>query len=118
MMQEIIDQINKISGVHGTLIMSKDGIIVKSEVKSDLNENQISALVSSIGAASEKTVSQLELGAFSRFVMFTEVGRLIFENAGKFYLVAVADESVNLAMCLVEIGASVKKLDVFGDTDK
>ena len=111
MMEQILAELNKTPGVIGSFVVAADGIIVASDFATELNDEMMGALTSSIINSAEKAVRKMEQGDVVAFIVETETSRLFFNAARSGFLVCVTTLEANLGLVRVEMRSSVEKLN-------
>ena len=68
-MSDILDGLNRISGVKGSMVVGREGIIIASEFADDLNEDAVAAVSSNILSSLDGALRRMAMGEFKRFVI-------------------------------------------------
>jgi predicted regulator of Ras-like GTPase activity (Roadblock/LC7/MglB family) len=110
-MEIILRELNKTSDVVGSFIVAEDGIIVASDLQSEIDAEMIGALISSIIRASRQTVDKMEYGDVMNFMLEAEKNKLFFAKCRFGFLVVVTCPEANLGLIRVEVKNAVKKLE-------
>lgn len=111
MMQQLLEALLEIPAVEGSMVMTDDGILVRSALSDKLDENSVAALSSGIlttiarflNTGSEKT-------RIEEAVLSASEGKLVFLDLGKSFLVAVTRPNLQLSTDLVEIRSVARRL--------
>jgi len=114
-MNEQLKKLNENIGINGSLVITRDGVVIASCLKENLEEESVAALASSIINALLKPVSSFRMGSFnfgeiSRFTLSARYGRLIFEIMESLVLVVVTDKNMDLDINLLEITGTANRL--------
>ncbi|MHC4941449.1 MAG: roadblock/LC7 domain-containing protein [Planctomycetota bacterium] len=109
-MKELLKGLNESIGIRGSLVITKDGVIVQSLMADDLEEETIGALASSVLNALMDPGSSRWLGDVTRFTMTAKHGRLVFEIVESLVLVVVIEKDIDLDITLLEISGLAKRL--------
>ncbi|MCC5874906.1 MAG: roadblock/LC7 domain-containing protein [Candidatus Sumerlaeia bacterium] len=110
-MERILAEMNKTPGVIGSFVVAADGIIVASDFATELNDELMGALTSSIINSTEKAVKKMEQGDLVSFIVETETNKMFFHSTRSGFLVCVAAIDVNLGLIRVEMRAAAEKLN-------
>ncbi len=102
-MYEILDQVNKIRGVQGCLVMGKDGIVVASDISTEVSDAAVAAVASQVLGSLQGALRRMELGSFSRFVVTGSDARIVMLDAGNALLITLLDADVNMGLVGVEL---------------
>jgi hypothetical protein len=109
--QEILNQINKIRGVRGSLVIGRDGIVVAADMGIDVSDETIAAVASQILSSLRNALERMKLGRFDRFTVSGKSGKITIVNAGKHALLLVLlDEDMNLGQVSLEITDAVSQI--------
>ena len=116
-MKDILNQINKIRGVRGSLVIGRDGIVVAADIGIDISDETVAAVASQILASLKNALERMELGEFDRFTVSGKLGKIAIVNSGPHALLLVLlDEDTNLGLVSVEIkdavGLIAKKIEL------
>jgi len=110
-MEHILGELNKTSDVVGSFIVAEDGIIVASDLQSEIDAEMIGALISSVIRASRQTVDKMEYGDVKNFMLEAEKNKIFFARCKFGFLVIVTGPEANLGLIRVEARNAVKKLE-------
>jgi len=113
-MERTLSELNKTPGVIGSFVVAADGIIVASDFATELNEEMIGALTSSIINATEKATKKMEQGDLVSFIVETDRNKLFFNSTRSGFLVCVASPDANLGLVRIEMRAASIKLNDIG----
>ncbi|MBI4612570.1 MAG: roadblock/LC7 domain-containing protein [Planctomycetes bacterium] len=114
MMERILATLNRAVGVKGSLIVHRDGIVVKSLLGPDMDTESVSALAAATIHATRRSLARMGLSAFSRLVLTATHGKMIFVDVDPTYLVVVTRRDINLDLTLLEIEGAAYKLRNLG----
>jgi predicted regulator of Ras-like GTPase activity (Roadblock/LC7/MglB family) len=110
-MDRILAELNKIPGIVGSFVVAEDGIIVASDYDTELNDELMGALTSSIINSTEKATKKMEQGDLISFIVETDTNKLFFNATRTGFLVCVANPDANLGLIRVELRAAAEKLN-------
>jgi predicted regulator of Ras-like GTPase activity (Roadblock/LC7/MglB family) len=113
-MERTLSELNKTPGVIGSFVVAADGIIVASDFATELNEEMIGALTSSIINATEKATKKMEQGELVSFIVETDRNKLFFNSTRSGFLVCVAGPEANLGLVRIEMRAASTRLNDIG----
>jgi len=111
MMQQLLELWSPEVSVEGSMVMTDDGILVRSALAENLDEESVAALSSGILT----TIGRfLETGSgmtrIEEVVLSASEGKLVFVDLGRSFLVAVTRPNLRLSTDLVEIRSVAGKL--------
>ncbi|CAN5424212.1 roadblock/LC7 domain-containing protein [soil metagenome] len=110
-MDRILAELNKTPGVIGSFVVAADGIIVASDFATELNDEMMGALTSSIINSTEKATKKMEQGELVSFIVETDTNKMFFNSTRSGFLVCVASPEANLGLVRVEIRSAAEKLN-------
>lgn len=110
-MERILAELNKTPGVIGSFVVAADGIIVASDFATELNDEMMGALTSSIINSTEKATRKMEQGDLVSFIVETDTRKMFFHSTRSGFLVSVAATDVNLGLIRVEMRTAAEKLN-------
>lgn len=113
-MERLLSELNKTPGVIGSFVVAPDGIIVASDFATEINDEMMGALTSSIINTVEKAAKKMELGQLNGFVLETDRNRIFFQATRSGYLVSLAGPEANLGLVRVELRAAAERLNAMG----
>ena len=109
-MQEILNDINKIRGVRGSLLVGRDGILIVSDFGTDADENAMGAVGSQILSALQNALDRMNMGQFQRFLVTGHYGKILMVSAGTVILILSLGKDVNLGMVSVEMKDAIEAI--------
>ncbi len=110
-MKKILAQLNKVRSIRGSLLVTRDGIIIASDLEVDTPAETVGAVSSEVLLAIENTASRTGLGAFRRFTVSGRDGRCVAVPVSNTLLLVLVEADANLAMVWVEIREAAKQLE-------
>ncbi|MDX2175119.1 MAG: roadblock/LC7 domain-containing protein [Candidatus Sumerlaeia bacterium] len=110
-MERILAELNKTPGIIGSFVVAADGIIVASDFATELNDEMMGALTSSIINSTEKAVKKMEQGELASFIVETDTNKMFFCSTRTGFLVCMASPDTNLGLVRVEMRAAAEKLN-------
>lgn len=109
-MQELLDQLVKLRGVGGCLLVSTDGLPMASRMRSDQDEESFAALVAELVARAQGLTQRVDIGAARVLHVNFTAGALAVMAAGPSYLAVIVDPNANLALLQLELKPFVKAI--------
>ncbi len=108
---EILQELRKIGDIQGSSIISRDGLVIASDLSRDLDEETFAAMSAAMEGAAETTVSELNQGVLNQIIIDAGKGKIITISAGKVaILVVLAKPNINLGLALLEMGKVRRKI--------
>ena len=109
-MREILNSLNKVRGVRGSLLVGRDGILIASDFGTETDENAMGAVGSQILSALQNALDRMNLGHFKRFLVTGQFGKILMVDAGNAILLLLLEKNVNLGMVAIEIREAVEAI--------
>ncbi len=107
-MKDILNQLNDIPGVRGSLVVDLDGLVIASNLMSGMEERTISAMVANI--SSEITRAMPGKEALSGVQLQAAEGTVLFLNAPECLLAVIAEPGANIGLISIKMKASLERL--------
>jgi predicted regulator of Ras-like GTPase activity (Roadblock/LC7/MglB family) len=113
-MERTLADLNKTPGIIGSFVVAADGIIVASDFTTEISDEMMGALTSSIINSTEKATKKMEQGELVSFIVETDRNKLFFNSTRSGFLVCVAGPDANLGLVRVEMRAASERLNNVG----
>jgi predicted regulator of Ras-like GTPase activity (Roadblock/LC7/MglB family) len=101
-MQEILDKLNRVRGVGGSMVISPDGLPMVTALRQGSDESGIAASLSSLIDSATRLCEQLGFGKSKALQALAAQGGLLIMPAGPAFLAIVMDPTANLALLQLE----------------
>jgi len=109
-MYNILGELNKTSGIRGSMLVGSDGIIIAADLDSEYEDETVGALASSIVSNVSKAMDRLNQQQMDRITIEAEDGKLFLHDANIGILAVVTEPDVNIGMVRLEIKNAVSKI--------
>jgi len=114
-LEKILEGLRSTGGTIGSAVISKDGLVIAS----DLGEQDVetfAAMSAAMEGAAETAVSELKQGKLNQIIIDTEKGKMMTMSAGaEAILVILTKPKQNTGLILLELGKSAGKIaDILG----
>lgn len=109
-MYEILEELNKTTGVTGSMIVGKDGIVIAADLDTQLQDEAVGALAASIVSTVQKSMSRLSKDALKQVTVEASGGKLFLTDAGIGILAVTTDPQVNVGLIRLEIRNAADKM--------
>ena len=110
-MQKALSELNKLRGVLGSLLVGRDGILIASDLRVDVNEEAVSAVASSVLSALSRALERMALGRFRRYIVSGRSARIAMYEVGPTILILLLQKDTNLGLITVEIRDAIKTIE-------
>ena len=110
-MKKQLVKLNSIPGVQGSMVITRDGIMVAAELGPDLQEDAVAAFSSTLMLTLNKSLDPLDVEIEpNEMVLTAKNGKLVFLDLGNAFLVVVTRPQLRLSSGLVEIRSVARKI--------
>ena len=110
-MQDILQSLNQVPGVKGSMVVTEDGLVVQEELGPTLDQETISALSANIIISIKRMYSRLGWGTFKRFILSASYGKIVLYDLGEAFLVVVTDMNIQGDQLLIEIASAARRVE-------
>lgn len=109
-MQDILGELNRVRGVGGTLLFNADGLLMESALRSDIDEQSLSAAAGNLIGHAQRLCEAMKIGRQTGFSSHGDQGGLMICAAGPATLLVLLDPSANLALLRLEVKPFVERI--------
>jgi len=109
-MKEILQSLSLEVGIKGSLVLTRDGVVVHSEIALPLNGDLVAAVAANSIQGINGALRAAGSKEFSRIVFNASFGKMAFVDTGESYLVVVLDKSINLELTMLSITSAARKI--------
>ncbi len=113
-MRQVLLDLNKEIGVKGSMIVTRDGIMVAAEIPPPLNCDQVAAIASSSIQRVNGSLRDIGAQDFPKFLFNSTYGKMIFTETGEAYLVVVLDKHINIDFTMLAVASAARKIKNLG----
>lgn len=109
-MYQILEELNKTSGITGSMLVGNDGIIIAADLDTRFQDETVGALAASIVSTVQKSLEKLKTTALRQMTIEGEQGKLFFTDVGFGILVVTTEPNVNIGLIRLEIKNTATKI--------
>ena len=109
-MYEVLSELNKTSGVTGSMVVGNDGIVIAADLDASLESETVGALAASITSNIQKSLDRLNTAAPHHVTIEADDGKLFFTDAELGILVVTTEKTVNIGLIRLEIKNAINRL--------
>lgn len=109
-MQTILSELNRVRGVGGSLLFDGDGLLMETALRSDIDEQALSASGGSLISQAQRLCETLKLGRQTTFSAHGDQGGMMLCAAGPATLLVLLDPNANLALLRLEVKPFVERI--------
>jgi predicted regulator of Ras-like GTPase activity (Roadblock/LC7/MglB family) len=108
----VLVEVMNVGNINGSVITSREGLLMASRVSPEVDDRIISSLFSSVTAAAETALVEMGRGAVDRVVLSAKDGQVIIVPAGPKAVLGtlMRREAPNLGLILMELESISKKI--------
>ena len=111
-MYQVLEELNKTSGISGSMVVGNDGIVIAADMDASFEEETVGALAASITSNIQKSMNRLEQSPLSQVTIEATSGKLFFADAHIGTLVVTTEKDVNIGLIRLEIKNAISKLGI------
>lgn len=109
-MQDILEQLNQVAGIKGSMVVTKDGVVVSEALGPDLDTATVAAVSSHMIQVAARSLEALDRGMFERFTLTSAHGRMVFVDLDVGYLVVITKMEMKLGQLLIEVDSAARRI--------
>ena len=109
-MQEILEHLNQVAGIKGSMVVTKDGVVVSQALGPDLESITVAAVSSHMIQVASRGLAALDRGMFERFTLTSAHGRMVFVDLDVGYLVVITKMEMKLGQLLIEVDSGARRI--------
>jgi predicted regulator of Ras-like GTPase activity (Roadblock/LC7/MglB family) len=110
-MYQILEDLNKTSGITGSMIVGNDGIVIAADLDTSFEEETIGALAASITSNIRKSMDRLQQSSLSQVTIEAASGKLFLTGGNVGILVVTAQRDVNIGLIRLEIKNALTRMN-------
>jgi hypothetical protein len=110
-MGDILDRLNRINGVKGSMVVGKDGIVVAADFADEVKEDAVAAVSSTILSSLDGALKRMEMGKFKRFVITGSDAKIVLMKGRNTLVLVLLKKDINIGLVGVEIREAVNDID-------
>ncbi len=109
-MKKILSELNQEVGVRGSMILTPDGMVVASVLGVGLQEDLVAAIASNAIRELKQALATVGHEGFTRLILNSAHGKLVFVDIGVGYLAVVLDKRLNMDLTLIAISGAAYRI--------
>ncbi len=110
MIERILKDLARINGVNGSLVVGKDGLIIESEVPTDIDSELVAAMSSAVFGTAERSAEEMKHEPLQQVMIEGDRGKTLMIDAGEGILVVIAEIEINLGLIRIEMRRSSERV--------
>ena len=109
-MYQVLNELNKTTGITGSMVVGNDGIVIAADLAAGLDGDAVGALAASITSNIQKSLDRLQTRPLNQVTIEAEDAKLFFTHADMGLLVVTTEKDVNIGLVRLEIKNAIGKL--------
>lgn len=111
-MGKILTDMLEIDGVIGTIVVDKDGLVIESAMKKNLDREAIAGVLHELVSAIKLMGDQFGAGELKEAILEFKNARMFINPIGSdYYLIVIGDADLNLGRMKLELRKVLPKLE-------
>ncbi len=110
-MYQVLEELNKTSGITGSMMVDNDGIVIASDLDTSFEEETVGALAASITANIQKSLDRLQQTSLKQITIEAAHGKLFFTDAKIGVMVVTVESDVNIGLIRLEIKQAIERIN-------
>jgi len=111
-MREVLSDLNKTSGITGSMLVGNDGIVIAADLNSQYDDDTIGALAGSISATVAKSLERLHQAPLKQLTIEAGKGKLFITATPIGYLVVTTGDKINMGLIRLEIKNAISQIRI------
>ena len=111
-MREVLSELNKTSGITGSMLVGHDGIVIAADLNSQFDNETIGALAGSISSTVAKSLERLQQTPLRQLTIEASQGKMFIASTPVGYLVVTAEDRVNMGLIRLEIKNAISQISM------
>ena len=109
-MKQILAELNETISGRGSIILSRDGLLIASDAQDDVDVERLSALGAAIVTEIGKSIQDAGLDGFSQVEVAAEQGKMVLVEAGPTYLLVLLGARLEIGPGSIEIRSAAQRV--------
>lgn len=107
-LDRILSDIRRAGGIKAAAIVSRDGLLITSDIPSDIHAETFAAMAATMLGAAETASLELKQGIPDRLIVETDESKLVVAGAGEdTMLVILAESGTGIGSIIVEMNSAI-----------
>jgi hypothetical protein len=109
-MYNVLSELNRTSGVKGSMLVGSDGIIIAADIDTRLEDETVGAMAASIMSNVGRALERLKQQNPERVTIEADAGKIFLSDAGVGILAVVTEPNVNVGLVRLEIKNAISQI--------
>jgi predicted regulator of Ras-like GTPase activity (Roadblock/LC7/MglB family) len=108
--KDILANLNETLGARGSLVVSRDGLLVASDVLSDVHLDRLAAMGAAILSDVRRSLASAGMAEFDHCEVAAEQGKVVLVSAGPLYLLVLVGARIEIGPGSVEVKSAARRV--------
>jgi predicted regulator of Ras-like GTPase activity (Roadblock/LC7/MglB family) len=109
-MRHIVEDLIRVDGVIGSLLVGKDGLVVASTLMDEEDAEILGAMSAAVFGEIDKATKRIGIGTLVDSIIDAEQGSILLLEAKELILVTITQRMVNLGLVKMEMRRASKRI--------
>lgn len=109
-MRQIVEDLLRVDGVIGSLLVGKDGLVVASTLQEPEDAEVLGAMSAAVYGEIDKSTKRIGVGKLQDAIIDAEQGSILLLEAQQLILVVVTQRTVNVGLLKIEMRRAAKRI--------
>ncbi len=110
-MYNVLSELNKTSGIRGSMLVGSDGIIIAADLDTQLEDETVGAMSASIVSSVGKAMERIKSETPAQITVEAKNGKLFLADAGIGILTVITEKDVNIGLVRLEVKNAISKIN-------
>lgn len=111
-MREVLSELNKTSGITGSMLVGQDGIVIAADLSSSYDNETVGALASSISSTVARSLERMHQASLKQVIIEGENGKFFISSTPIGFLVVTTEDRVNMGLIRLEMKNAATQLTI------
>ena len=109
-MRRIVEDLIRVEGVIGSLLVGKDGLVVASTLMDEEDAEILGAMSAAVFGEIDKATKRIGVGMLMNTIIDAEQGSILILEAKELILVLITQRIINLGLVKMEMRRAAKRI--------
>lgn len=109
-MRRIVEDLIRVEGVIGSLLVGKDGLVVASTLMDEEDAEILGAMSAAVFGEIDKATKRIGIGMLMDSIIDAEQGSILLLESKELILVVITQRMVNLGLVKMEMRRAAKRI--------
>ena len=110
-MKHILAELNETLGARGSLIVSKDGLLIAADVLPEVHVDRLAAMGAAILSDVRRSLAAAGMAEFTHCEVAAEQGKVVLVAAGPAYLLVLVGARIEIGPGTVEVRSAARHVE-------